>query len=206
MITIEIAGIPIAINSRYNIEKQQYNGYITEKQPLEIVTASDEEIRLEGTVVSAYTEQLCILRKIALLCVNYSAFLFHAAVIDVDGQGIAFAAQSGTGKTTRVLLWKKAMSDRVKVVNGDKPILREIGRKYQCVDEGCVLYRTWRHGRVASADTERSCTQAIYPNSDTKGCRTFESLHDAYGTIRAGYSLLFTDLQSGSGRSSDLVV
>lgn len=124
MITIEIAGIPIAINSRYIIEKQQYNGYITEKQPLEIVTASDDEMRLEGTDVSAYTEQLCILRKIALLCVNYSAFLFHAAVIDVDGQGIAFAAQSGTGKTTRVLLWKKAMGDRVKVVNGDKPILR----------------------------------------------------------------------------------
>ena len=124
MITIEIAGIPIAIDSRFNIEAQQYNGYLTEKQPLEIVTTSDEEIRLECTVVSAYTEQLCILRKIALLCMDYNAFLLHAAVIDVDGQGIAFAARSGTGKTTRVLLWKKALGDRVKVVNGDKPILR----------------------------------------------------------------------------------
>ena len=48
----------------------------------------------------------------------------HAAVIDLDGLGIAFAAKSGTGKTTRVQLWKEAMGDRVKVVNGDKPILR----------------------------------------------------------------------------------
>lgn len=147
MITIEIAGIPIAINSRYNIEKQQYNGYITEKQPLEIVTASDEEIRSEGTIVSAYTEQLCILRKIALLCVNHSAFLFHAAVIDVDGQGIAFAAQSGTGKTTRVLLWKKAMGDRVKVVNGDKPILR-------FMDDGLYAFGTpWMGKERLGEDT-----------------------------------------------------
>ena len=64
------------------------------------------------------------MRKIIDLVMDYDAFVMHAAVIDIDGQGIAFTADSGTGKTTRVLMWKNTFGKRVKVVNGDKPVLR----------------------------------------------------------------------------------
>lgn len=53
-----------------------------------------------------------------------NAFVMHGATFDVDGTGIAFAAHSGTGKTTHMLLWQKLLGDRLKIVNGDKPIVR----------------------------------------------------------------------------------
>ena len=124
MFTIEIAGIPIAVDNRFRSTKQLFRDYLSDGLPLLTVSASEEEMKQEAGSVSARAEQLCIIRKMGLSLTDYGAFLMHAAIIDVDGQGVGFTARSGTGKTTRVLLWKKAFGDRVKVVNGDKPILR----------------------------------------------------------------------------------
>ena len=131
--TIEIAGIPIGIESRFGSTKQLYRDYLTNRLPWVTVSASEEEMKLEGQETPEENEQLCIYRKIALLMMDYEAFLMHAAVISIDGQGIAFTAESGTGKTTRVLLWQKAFGNRMKVVNGDKPMMRFINdRLYAC--------------------------------------------------------------------------
>ena len=43
-------------------------------------------------------------------------------LISFDGQGIAFAAPSGTGKTTHIKLWQRLYGDRVEIINGDKPL------------------------------------------------------------------------------------
>ena len=62
---------------------------------------------------------------------DFDAFLLHAAVIEVDGLAYAFAAPSGTGKTTHIALWKKFFGDRANIINGDKPIIRfENGTPY----------------------------------------------------------------------------
>ncbi len=53
-----------------------------------------------------------------------NAFFLHASLIDVDGIGVAFAALSGTGKTTHTLFWRQLLGDRLTIVNGDKPIIR----------------------------------------------------------------------------------
>lgn len=52
------------------------------------------------------------------------AFVLHSAAFEVDGAGVALAAQSGTGKTTHMLRWKQLLGDRLTVINGDKPIIR----------------------------------------------------------------------------------
>ena len=122
--TIEIAGIPIGIESRFGSTKQLYRDYLTKRLPWKTVSVSDAEMKLEGQATPEEDEQLCIYRKIALLMMDYDAFLMHAAIINIDGQGIAFTAESGTGKTTRVMLWQKAFGKRMKVVNGDKPMMR----------------------------------------------------------------------------------
>ena len=124
MITIEIAEIPIAIDNYFDIIELWFGEYRTSRQALFTVSASAEDMKRETGEISPYAEWLCINREIALIVPAHNAFLMHAAVVDIDGQGVAFAAKSGTGKTTRVLMWKKAMGSRVKVVNGDKPILR----------------------------------------------------------------------------------
>ena len=72
----------------------------------------------------AYIESICLYRKLAEWLPLHNAFVLHSAVFDVDGTGIALAAHSGTGKTTHMLLWQKLIGDRLKIVNGDKPIVR----------------------------------------------------------------------------------
>ena len=63
-------------------------------------------------------------RQIAEIIPNYNGFVFHSACFDVNGTGVAFSAQSGTGKTTQMLNWQKFLGDKMTVVNGDKPIVR----------------------------------------------------------------------------------
>ena len=50
--------------------------------------------------------------------------MLHSACFDVEGTGVVFAAHSGTGKTTHMLLWQKLLGDKMTIVNGDKPIVR----------------------------------------------------------------------------------
>ena len=65
-----------------------------------------------------------LLHQVALGLLPYGCLLLHAAVVAVDGRAYAFAAPSGTGKSTHVGLWMRHFGGRARVVNGDKPILR----------------------------------------------------------------------------------
>ncbi len=73
-----------------------------------------------------YLESLAIYRKICSVLAREDCFLFHAAVIEYEGRAYAFTAKSGTGKTTHISLWKKAFGDKVRIINGDKPLVRRI--------------------------------------------------------------------------------
>lgn len=66
--------------------------------------------------------------------VDQGAFCFHASAISVDGQGLLFSADSGTGKSTQARLWRKYMTDHeVFPVNDDKPTIRFINEiPYVC--------------------------------------------------------------------------
>ena len=81
------------------------------------VDSTSEITKREALLAAAY-------RKLAEWLPLHNAFVLHSAVFDVDGTGIALAAHSGTGKTTHMLLWQKLIGDRLKIVNGDKPIVR----------------------------------------------------------------------------------
>lgn len=63
-------------------------------------------------------------KKFAEILPVYNSLVLHSACFDVDGIGVAFAAHSGTGKTTHMNLWQKLLGDKMVVVNGDKPIVR----------------------------------------------------------------------------------
>lgn len=59
------------------------------------------------------------------------AFCYHASALSVDGEGILFSADSGTGKSTHARLWREFMSADHEVIslNDDKPIIRLIEGK-----------------------------------------------------------------------------
>ncbi len=71
-----------------------------------------------------YIELLLVYQKLCRELPMRGAFFMHAAVLAFDGQGYAFTAKSGTGKSTHMALWRKVYGERVEVVNGDKPLLR----------------------------------------------------------------------------------
>jgi hypothetical protein len=94
-----------------------------------LVSVTDEEIEAERvteytSATSSLLESVAIYRKIALMLPSYDAFLLHAAAIEMDGCAYAFAAKSGTGKSTHIAQWRKAFGERVTIINGDKPIVR----------------------------------------------------------------------------------
>lgn len=88
-----------------------------------VITIPDE---YEGDLSGEQCElkKVWILRELAERLPAYNTFLLHSACFDIDGVGVAFAAHSGTGKTTHMNLWQKLLGDKMVVVNGDKPIVR----------------------------------------------------------------------------------
>ena len=131
MFCVQIAEVLVAIENRYAFTERLCADYIVDVLPDECsfsVSATPEEIAAEnsdgGTFSPAYCESLAIYRKICTRMLDCDAFLLHAAVVSYGGRGFAFAAKSGTGKSTHVAQWMRALGDDVTVVNGDKPILR----------------------------------------------------------------------------------
>lgn len=137
MFCIKIAGVVIGIEHRYGYIKRLCKDYIVEhEEPAFTVSVSRREIRKEAKsfwFIGGYSESLCLYRHIAMELIRYDAFLMHSAVVAVDSEAYAFAAKSGTGKSTHLQLWLKEFGERATVVNGDKPIYRFIdGTLYAC--------------------------------------------------------------------------
>jgi hypothetical protein len=69
-------------------------------------------------------ECICLHENLALRLVYHDAFVLHAALLSYKGRGYAIVAPRGVGKTVHANLWQKRFGDDVKIINGDKPILR----------------------------------------------------------------------------------
>lgn len=159
MFCVQIAKVLVAIENRYAFTERLCADYIVDVLPDTCtfsVSATPEEIVAEnsddGTFSPAYCESLALYRKICTHMLDYDAFLLHAAVVSYAGRGFAFAAKSGTGKSTHVAQWMRVLGDDVTVVNGDKPILR------------------WRSGETAeppggtpSGEGACACTSSAVP-------------------------------------------
>lgn len=132
MFDIKIANIFVRIENRYGYVLHLCKDYVvqTDTEPDLCVRVEEEEINaeiatVEPAVPAYYAEAVCVYRKICKhLPEQFGAFLMHCAVIEYEGEGYAFAAHSGTGKSTHIALWQKRFGDGVRVINGDKPILR----------------------------------------------------------------------------------
>lgn len=137
MFQINIAGLTIGIDNRFNMVHMMCEGYEADDvEPDFTVSATVDELRAQRDIddewcTPAYCETLCIYRHIGLKMLAFDGFLIHGAAVAVDGQGYLFLAKSGVGKTTHVRYWLDTFGDRAFVVNGDKPILRRIDGVWQ---------------------------------------------------------------------------
>lgn len=58
------------------------------------------------------------------LCPGLGRLMTHGVAIECDGKAFVFTAESGVGKSTHAFLWQKYLGEeRVRIINGDKPIL-----------------------------------------------------------------------------------
>lgn len=136
---MKIAGQVIRVNALYPSTREYCSEFLCEGESDFSVEITPQDIALEQEIsgrertlegLSPYNfekfqlERTVLQRKIAEWLPLHSAFVLHSACFDVDGVGVAFAAHSGTGKTTHMNLWQKLLGDRMVIVNGDKPIVR----------------------------------------------------------------------------------
>ena len=68
-----------------------------------------------GTGVSFYKELL-----------KHNGMMLHSSAVVVDGQVYLFSADSGTGKSTHTMLWRKLFPSNSYILNDDKPALRYV--------------------------------------------------------------------------------
>jgi hypothetical protein len=138
MIVLKIAELPIGIDNKYPRIANMAKDYLTNEEPLFVVSVTEEEIDGERIASNtdyprSYYESIIAYRKIAEKLPEYDAFLFHGSVIEVDNKAYVITANSGVGKTTHTRLWMGEFPGKVSILNGDKPILRIInGKPYAC--------------------------------------------------------------------------
>lgn len=121
--------ISISSNTIYKYNKLSKYTSVFEKADIEI-NYDENDIKREKSISTIKNAEIwnykygMIYRKLAELLPFHSTFVLHSATFDVDGVGVAFAAHSGTGKTTHMNLWQQLLGEKMIVVNGDKPIVR----------------------------------------------------------------------------------
>ena len=90
---------------------------------------SEEEFRRlrEKNTISVkdeYLEYHSLIEKTAHYLMRYDRCLFHGAAVVYNGYAWLLSGPSGTGKTTQLINWIKMYPEEIKVINGDKPVLR----------------------------------------------------------------------------------
>ena len=126
---IKVADFVFEIANRYPYCEQFVSEYITDEEPDCYIEAAPEVLNKRKAKLAAnypihYVEFLEIYRMICDYVVAHGGILMHGAVIEYDSCAYMFTAPSGTGKTTHIRQWKELYGDKVRIINGDKPLIR----------------------------------------------------------------------------------
>ena len=172
-------------------------------------SVTDEEIDYERSLNTdcsiEYAESLAIYRKILSYILQHKNGLFlHCAAIVYNDKAFLFLAKSGVGKTTHISLWKKCFKNSVKIINGDKPIIRMIGNDFyvygtpwrgkeklgknvSCKIYGCAFIERAKDNSVvkASADyfIKKIFEQIVRPKKADEAEVTLELLEKFYKNV-----------------------
>ncbi|MGN0981742.1 MAG: hypothetical protein ACI4O0_02500 [Candidatus Limivicinus sp.] len=129
MVNILLAGIPVRFDNRFPDLECLCRGFETDLPPALSIQVSGEELEEERSKQAevfsdGYLETVCCYRKAATALLDRDIFVMHGSVVELDGAGYAFLAPSGVGKTTQTRLWQQHFGARLRVINGDKPLIR----------------------------------------------------------------------------------
>lgn len=182
-ILLNISGLTIDFDTRYPdyVLQRCANYVVTEGEPDLRLRSTDEDILLANrdNVGVEEAELYAMTIPLSEEMPALARIMTHGVAISCDGKGFIFTAESGVGKSTHAFLWQKYLGeDRVRVINGDKPILWfKDGDIFACgspwsgkehLDENvsvslrgiCLLHRlteTAEHHSINAHDTTRPC-------------------------------------------------
>ena len=151
-----IAGMNIAVQTRYEYTKKYLSDYAVDDTDYELYIEPDDEMLAHEEALNAkihgvrstpaLCESIAILRAICDHIIHRGGFFLHCSCLKYKGKAIVFTAPSGTGKSTHAALWAAHFGGDVEMINDDKPLVRE-------ENGGFVIYGTpWRgkHSRGAN--------------------------------------------------------
>lgn len=134
MFTIQLAGVNILINSVYTQTKNVFVDFITNESPDYCIDMTMQRIKAERnllrmtypskTFCDFEIEVNALYRELPKILIKENVILLHGVLIRMNGKGYIFTAPSGTGKSTHARLWCAVFGDIVKIINGDKPLLK----------------------------------------------------------------------------------
>lgn len=136
---IKLANLIVEIESPNNYLKDKCRDYFlySEQTDIYIEKITAKEIQEEREIAARqrakdnlpqidfcddYLEYINTYRKIVEKSPSFGVFLMHGAAVAVEDKAYMFLAKSGTGKTTHILNWVKAVPGTV-IINGDKPLI-----------------------------------------------------------------------------------
>ena len=88
------------------------------------IEADCSDVSIEQPI-DAEDELVGLFRRISqVLLYRFDGMYLHSVALEYRKKVYLFVAPPGTGKSTHAALWKKKLGDRVRILNGDKPLLR----------------------------------------------------------------------------------
>lgn len=129
-----IADFPVKMNCQSSYLKRLCRPYLSVWEEMEEIDLcySDEQwecSRQAGSSLAMF-EYNFTAGKFVDEIITQDAFCYHSSALSVDGEGILFSADSGTGKSTHSRLWKEFMKEHEVInLNDDKPIIRLLDGK-----------------------------------------------------------------------------
>lgn len=100
--------INVNCSEKYLLQKHKENSNLTTEEIEEIFTLANFSHKL----------------------IDFNGIVFHASAIEYNGNAYLFSADSQVGKSTHTSLWQKYFgSDKVHIINDDKPVIRVTDNK-----------------------------------------------------------------------------
>lgn len=188
---VKLAGIPVEIKAPAKTVAAYVRDYVVPEEGAAAFSAAGNDI-------------LDLHREVAEKMPLHDRLVCHGALIEADGKGILFTAPSGTGKTTHVRLWQKHAGDRMRVINGDKPILaveetgvtgygtpwmgkEQMGENFETPLSAVVLLERGETDRILRADPaeylERLLMQIYLPEDPQASEKTFQLMEQLFTRV-----------------------
>ena len=179
----------------YRVSGDEYDFEVTPRE--EDIAAIDPEVPASDY----YRENLAVLKLVSdRLLDDYDGFLFHCTSLEYAGNGYAFTARSGTGKSTHARLLTQLLGNKISYINDDKPFVRYFRDR----DEFVIYGNPWngKHnlGNNVSAPLKGVC---ILTRGKENSIRREKDLFRVLSCL--GNQILYPDTREQGEKFMDLI-